>query len=324
VDFSENSDSSSGALVMAWLEAGELKLPLPGSGATAKRWRKLADLTAVDIAAGRLAEMHADAIAILHELGGPEPDAHQLWGVWTAETPDAVLYAHTIGDTASLDGIKAWCTGGGLCDHALVTAQLDDGRHQLFAAELRTSAVRPLPSTWRSPGMAGADVRSVQFSGAQAVAIGGPGEYLDRPGVWHGAMGVAACWVGGARAVAAPLYHHVASGSADEHALAHLGAVDAAITAAEAVLAAAAVEVDDDPDNESGHAELTARRLRAVAENAVEQAITRTGRALGVRPLCLDDRHARRVADLAVFVRHSHAERDLAALGLLAGANSDR
>jgi alkylation response protein AidB-like acyl-CoA dehydrogenase len=258
---------------------------------------------------------------MLRELGGPEPGADQLWGVWTAETPDAVLYAHTAGNMISLDGIKAWCTGAGVCDHALVTAQLDDGRHQLFAAELHTSAVRPLASTWRSPGMAGADVRSVQFSGAPAVAIGGPGEYLDRPGVWHAAMDVAACWLGGARAVAAPLYRHVASGSADEHALAHLGAVDAAITAAEAVLAVAAVEVDDDPHNEL---ELTARRLRAVAENAAEQAITRTGRALGVRPLCLDDHHARRVADLAVFVRHSHAERDLAALGLLAGASSDR
>jgi alkylation response protein AidB-like acyl-CoA dehydrogenase len=306
---------------MAWLEAGELKLPLPGSGATAKRWRKLADLAAVDIAAGRLAQVHADAIAILRDLGGPEPVANQLWGVWTAETPDAVLHAHTAGDMVSLNGTKAWCTGGGLCDHALVTAQLDDGRHQLFAAELHTSAVRPLPSAWSSPGMAGADVRSVQFSGAPAVAIGGPGEYLDRPGIWYAAMDVAACWVGGARAVAAPLYHYVARGSADEHALAHLGSVDAAITAAEAVLAAAAVEVDEDQHKEL---ELMARRLRAVAENAAEQAITRTGRALGVRPLCLDDQHARRVADLAVFVRLSHAERDLAALGLLAGASGDR
>jgi hypothetical protein len=90
------------------------------------------------------------------------------------------------------------------------------------------------------------------------------------------------------------------------------------------VLATAAVQVDDDPHNESGLAELTARRLRAVAEIAVEQAITRTGRALGLGPLCLDGHHARRVADLTVFVRHSHAERDLAALGLLAGAHSDR
>ena len=29
-------------LVKRWLDAGELDLPLPGSGQTAKRWRKLA------------------------------------------------------------------------------------------------------------------------------------------------------------------------------------------------------------------------------------------------------------------------------------------
>lgn len=311
-------------LVMGWLAAGELNLPLPGSGATAERWRKLADLTAVDAAAGRLAEVHADAVVILKELGGPEPVGNQLWGVWAAETPDAVLSANTSSQVVSLDGTKAWCIGGTLCDHALVTARLEDGRHGLFAVDLRNPAVRPLPSSWRNPGMVSADVRSVQFSGAPAVAVGRPGQYLDRPGVWHSAMGVAACWLGGARAVAEPLYQHVASGSADEHALAHLGAVDAAITAAEAVLAAAAVEVDGDPHNESGGAELTARRVRAVAENAVEQAISRTGRALGLRQLCLEGQHARRVADLAVFIRHSHAERDLAALGLLAGASSDR
>ncbi|MBV8930756.1 MAG: acyl-CoA dehydrogenase, partial [Mycobacteriaceae bacterium] len=233
-------------LVMHWLQAGELNLPLPGSGATAQRWRKLADLTAVDVAAGRLAENHADAVAILAELdSGPEIRDDQLWGVWTAESHDAVLCAHGAGDAVTLDGIKWWCTGGSLCDHALVTARLDDGRHGLFAVALRTETVRPLPSTWRNPGMVSSDVRSVQFNGAPAEAVGGPGQYLHRLGVWHSAMGVAACWLGGARAVASPLYHHAASGSADEHALAHLGAVDAAITAADAVLAAAAVEVDD-------------------------------------------------------------------------------
>ena len=311
-------------LVMQWLAAGELKLPLPGSGSTARRWQKLAELTAIDVAAGRLAESHADAVVILDELGGPEPTDGQLWGVWTAESPDATLCAHGSADAITLDGTKPWCTGGTLCDHALVTARLDDGRHRLFAVELRNDRVRPLPSRWRNPGMVSSDVRAVQFSDAPAVAVGGPGESLSRPGIWYSAMDVAACWLGGARVVAAPLYRHAASGCADEHALAHLGAVDAAITAAEAVLATAALEVDTDRYDESGRAELIARRLRAVVENTVEQAINRTGRALGLGPLCLDGEHARQVADLTVFVRHSHAERDLAALGLLAGTQHDR
>ena len=66
-------------------------------------------------------------------------------------------------------------------------------------------------------------------------------------------------------------------------------------------------------------AELIARRVRAVVERAVDEAITRTGRALGPAPLALDAKHAQRVADLTIYVRQSHAERDLAALGRLAG-----
>ena len=107
--------------------------------------------------------------------------------------------------------------------------------------------------------------------------------------------------------------------SADPHTLAHLGAVDAAITAAEATLVSAACQVDADPLDREGRAELIARRTRAVVETAVDEAINRTARALGPGPLVQDARHAGRVADLTIYVRQSHAERDLAELGRLAG-----
>ena len=64
--------------------------------------------------------------------------------------------------------------------------------------------------------------------------------------------------------------------SADPHTLAHLGAVDAAIAAAEATLVSAACQVDADPLDREGRAELIARRTRAVVETAVDEAITRT------------------------------------------------
>ena len=104
--------------------------------------------------------------------------------------------------------------------------------------------------------MAQSDTRSVQFNGAQAVSVGRPGEYLSRPGFWHGAIGVSACWLGGARAVADPLYERASADTVDPHTLAHLGAVDAALAAAEAILRAAAAEVDADPLNRKGSAEL--------------------------------------------------------------------
>ena len=36
--------------------------------------------------------------------------------------------------------------------------------------------------------------------------------------------------------------------------------------------------------------------------------------ALGATPFCLDEKFARAVADLPVFIRQSHADRDFAAL----------
>ncbi|BBX18808.1 acyl-CoA dehydrogenase [Mycolicibacterium duvalii] len=308
----------SALLVRDWLAAGELDLPLPGQGATADRWERLSALAEVDLVAARLAEAHTDAAAILAELGGPAPAPDQLWGVWAAESSEEGLTATDGVHGVLLDGTKPWCSGAGLCSHALVTAHRGSGQQGLYAVDLSAAGVRGLPGTWVARGMAESDTRAVEFTAVPAVAVGGPGEYLSRPGFWHGAIGVAACWLGGARAVGAVLYERVRSGRADAHTAAHLGAVDAALSAAAATLTVAAKEVDADPANRSGRAELVARRARAVVETAVDETLTRTARALGPAPLCLDDEHAQRVADLSVYVRQSHAERDLERLGVLA------
>ncbi|HWF30471.1 MAG TPA: acyl-CoA dehydrogenase [Mycobacterium sp.] len=308
-------------LVQHWLESGRLELPLPASGRTGERWQGLAQLAEEDVVAARIAEAHSDAVAISHELGGKPPESGQLWGVWAAESSDPVLTATNFsGGAFTLSGTKVWCSGAGFCTNALVTARLDDGRRGLFAVTVVEPAVKALPTTWWNAGMAGSDTRPVQFTNAHAVAVGDPGDYLNRPGFWHGAIGVAACWLGGARRVAEPLYRCAAGKSADAYALAHLGAVDAALAAGDAMLAAAAAQIDSDPFDRAHTAQLLARRVRGIVEHAADEALTRTGRALGPGPLCQDGRHAQRVADLSIYIRQSHAERDLAELGRLAGA----
>jgi len=312
----------SAGLIRHWLESGRLEMPMPASGRTAERWRTLMHLAEEDVVAGRLAEAHCDAVAILDELGGKPPAMGQLWGVWAAESSDAVLTATGSGDDFTLSGTKPWCSGASFCSHALVTARQDDRKRRLFAVEVSDPGVKPLPSTWWNAGMAGSDTRAVQFNNVRAVPVGEPGAYLARPGFWHGAIGVAACWLGGARAVARPLYARAGDDAADPHTLAHLGAVDGAIAAADALMMLTAARIDADPFDRSGTSELLARRVRAVVETAVDEAITRTGRALGPGPLCQDGPHARRVADLTMYVRQSHAERDLAVLGRLASQQS--
>ena len=172
--------------------------------------------------------------------------------------------------------------------------------------------------------MRGSAAATVDLHAVPAVAVGGPEAYLDRAGFWHGAIAVAAAWFGGAVGVAAPLRHAGRVGRLDDHGLAHLGAVDADLAGARALLREAAAAVDV-PEGDRAHddAIATARRravrVRAVVEAAVENAVRRTGRALGPGPQARDAAHAQRVADLEIYVRQSHAERDLATLGVLAG-----
>jgi alkylation response protein AidB-like acyl-CoA dehydrogenase len=209
-----------------------------------------------------------------------------------------------------VDGTKPWCSGAGICDAALVTATAPDG-YRLFAVDLRDSSCVPVDGTWPARAMRGSDSRSVRFTAAPAVEVGGPDAYLDRPGFWHGAVGVAAVWVGGASAVARQLRESHTRRPLHPHALAHAGAVDALLAACEALLDRAAADIDADPDDRRGEARLTAARVRAVAERAATEIIDRVGRALGPAPLAQDPVHAKRVSDLELYLRQSHAERDL-------------
>lgn len=296
--------------------SGTLDVPLPGSGETDKRWRVLAEISRRDLCVGRLAEAHADAVAILAELGGPTPPPGSRWGVWAAEPPKPLVHAEQHGDDWLLTGTKPWCSGAHSCTHALLTARVGDER-VLFAAVLDPSHTQPVEDTWAAVGMAGSDSGAVRFDAAHAVRVGEPARYLTRPGFWYGAIGVAACWYGGACGVADALLHPMRGGRAEPHGLAHLGAVDACLQAAGLALADAARAVDADPHDDSGEARVRSMRVRAIVEAACDDVLTRVGRATGAGPLGSNAEHARRVADLTVYVRQSHAERDLAELGRL-------
>src|SRR5690242_6794940 len=91
--------------------SGRLNLPLPGGGRTRERWAVLADLAGEDLSLARLAEGHADALAILAELGVlADPPAGSRWGVWAAQPPGPGLMASRT-DGWRLDGTKQYCSG---------------------------------------------------------------------------------------------------------------------------------------------------------------------------------------------------------------------
>lgn len=314
---------SSADLALDWVRSGRADLPLPAHGRTRERWAALTAMCAEDVSAGRLVEAHADADAILHEVEGSRVGPDEFWGVWAAEPPMPVLTARRSGRGSGsggwlLDGVKAWCSGAGICTHALVTARVDD-EPRLFAVDLRDPGVSVRPDGWANTGMAGTATTAVAFTDVPARAVGAPESYLDRAGFWHGGIGVAACWLGAGVAVARPLVARATRPDVDPHALAHLGGVDAALGGATWALDAAAREVDDDgPGADPAAARHRAVRVRAIVESAVDETIRRVGRALGAAPPAMDPRHAQAVADATVYIRQFHAERDLAALGATA------
>ncbi|HDS1680291.1 TPA: acyl-CoA dehydrogenase [Pseudomonas putida] len=308
-----NLDTQLPQLIQA-LKADHLDLlPLPGQGGTLRRWQTLARVAGCDLALAKLYEGHTDALAILAECGAAHRVGEGTWGVWAAEPPDArARIVARDGHQVRLAGRKAWCSGALQIDRALITAWADDDQPQLVAIELAQPSQGLSIDRWQAVGMATTASIEVEFDDTPGIAIGRPGQYLSRPGFWHGGAGIAACWYGAAEALADYLRAHCRTPRPDAHADAHLGAVDAALFGARAALRECAAWIDRQPDAD---ASFEVRRTRAQVEQAVEQVISHVGRALGATPFCRNSHFARLSADLPVFLRQSHAERDLAALG---------
>ncbi|MGJ7572213.1 acyl-CoA dehydrogenase [Variovorax sp. RB2P76] len=299
------------------VEAGIDVLPRPGSGRTLARWRVLAAVAAHDLSLVKLFEGHTDALAILAELGGaPLTPTGARWGTWCAEPPDAkvVFEQADAGQGIRMHGTKSWCSGAASVTHALVSGWNAAGEPCLAAVSMTQPGVRVTGEGWHAVGMAGSASVDVRFDGARAVQIGQPGDYVRRPGFWQGGAGIAACWLGGALGIA----RQVRKGTgpkADAHRLAHLGAIEVALGGAAALLREAAEWIDRHPQD---NAQRVAMRARLAVEQAALEVMHHAGRAVGAGPLCRDPQFAQAMADLPVFLRQSHAERDLAALGQLA------
>ena len=299
----------------AALELGAIA-PSPGTGSTADLWQALATLAAHDLGAARAIEPHLDALAILQQAGAETPTdaaaaAARSWGVFAAEGGDDPLTATRVIDGWLLTGTKPWCSLAGRLDSALVSARTETGARRLFAVDLTRPGARVVADSWHARGLTEIASGPVVFHAAVGVPVGDEGWYLSRPGFAWGGIGVAACWFGGAVGVARTVF---AAARADKpFVLMHLGAIDELVESARRALAEAAELVDADP--ERGDGALLALRVRATVARACEEIVERAAHALGPAPLALDAAHAKRVADLQLYVRQHHAERDQHGLG---------
>ena len=340
----EESNAEPGHRLRALIDAGRADLPLPARGRTLERWSALAAIAAQDLSLVKLFEGHTDAMAILAEAGDAAAHAPRAgapsYGMWAAEPPGArVVFRPTADGRVALTGTKAWCSGAATLDRALLTVWPEaaanggsDGSRSegpwLADVDLRQPGVTIDGARWKAVGMADSASASVSFEATPARLVGPAGFYLSRPGFWHGGIGIAACWHGAACAVAEALHAQAraavagagtavgagAAGTADPgwHRALALGEVDRLLSANAALLREAAAWIDRHPDRD---ARAWALRTRAASDECAQQVLRAATRAMGAGPLCHDDRFARLAADLPVFIRQSHGDRDLVALG---------
>jgi alkylation response protein AidB-like acyl-CoA dehydrogenase len=298
-------------------------LPMPGTGDTGQRWRVLTAVGGANLSAARVFEAHTDGLAILAEAGFDPLMVGSMGalGVFAAEGPGLRVSAEPSGEHYRLNGTKPWCSLGADLDAALVTAHVGDGR-QLFLVDLHEPSVRAEPpAAWVARGLPTITSTSLTFRSTPAQPVGEVGWYLTRAGFQWGGIGVAAAWYGGALALQQRLAHGAGT-TPDPLARLAIGRVDVALHAAGLALAHAATAVDTHAADAADEAELLALRTRAVVVDAVERTLIEVAHALGPAPLAFEAEHARRVADLELYIRQHHADRDLATLGGAVGRRS--
>ena len=317
--------AAAGSVTAALALTGALTdVPLPGQGDTASRWEVLAGIAAVDLTVARVLEPHLDALAILSEAGRPATDGIpgsdpgvSTWGVFASEGPASTLTATPVdpgqpvaGSAWHLDGIKPWCSIAGDLTHALITARTPDGP-ALFLLGLDHPGVRVEPVHWVARGLPAVSSGPIAVSAAPAELVGAPGWYVQRPGFWWGGIGVAACWYGGCVGLARTAYA-AALARPIPTAVTQLGRIDVALHTARAALSDAARAIDDGEITDPAR---LAMRVRAVVAEVADVVLREAAQLLGPGPLAFDEPHARRVADLQLYIRQHHGDRDLAGLG---------
>jgi len=320
-----------------------------------RRWQLLSALGRTDLVVARLLEGHLDAVAILAEAGrSPVPGAlYGVWasasggtGLTLRGTPDpdpstddplGGLPANrqelhqgepAEGDSgaAVLCGTIRFCSGAPLLDRTLTTARETSGALHLLDIGVRDPRLRSVPGSWPAVGMDASeslDVEVDELPVDAAAVVGPPGFYLERTGLHLGGIGVAAVWLGGLQGLLDAALRVLGQRSPDAHGLAHLGSVSLAVESAAATLAAAAQRLGGAPVvTDTGLCDLPADELarialicRSAVEAAVLEGLQRLPRVVGPVALGRDGDFAHRLADLEVFVRQHHAERDLARLG---------
>jgi alkylation response protein AidB-like acyl-CoA dehydrogenase len=277
-----------------------------------------------NLSLGRIFEGHVNAIVLIERYGGASArdrlgeslSAGRVFGVWNTDAAVGV----TLGQVAGrwlLSGSKAYATGAGGIDEAIVTARLPDGRKQMLVIPVGGDHGRADPSCWRTSGMRATVSGQYDFTNLPVspdMLLGEPGDYEREPLFTAGAWRFTAVQLGAVEALVALLRSHLrmTGGDADPIQRARFGRAVAAARTAFQWVREAAIRAEVNPRPE---ADAFVLMTRGVVESAALSVIEAVQRGVGTRAFFTGGKIDRVIRDLQLYLRQPMPDRalDLAA-----------
>lgn len=261
-----------------------------------------------DLPLGRLFEGHVDAQQVIARLAAPHlrcgveaiTASGAIFGVWNADLPAEALRL----EDGRLSGGKAYASGAGVISHAVVSADVADGR-QLILIDLTVTPPTIDRSWWRVVGMQRSETHLVCWADvpvAEAALIGPPNSYATEPWFSGGALRFVAVQAGGVAGLLDRVRDHlVETGRAsDPHQAGRLAELfDCADLAAAAVRTAAASWRTDSDAVRLVRVVATRGEVAALADRAIALA----QQSVGLQGLFHAHPLAAAITDLTVYLR---------------------
>jgi len=268
----------------------------------------LRQVARVDLCLARLVEGHGDAMRIINQAG-MQPDAG-VYGVWASRSAGTGLAAEETAEGWRLKGQLRFASGAGLIDRALVPGWIDSDHHRLF--DISVGGLSFDQDSWASPGMDASRSLITDVADHPVDALVGDLDfYLDRPGFVAGGLGPAAVWLGGADQLTDLVCEGLRRFPSTTQQLWRLGRMQQAISMAEAEVARAADLLEA---GETGDLVKVAS-ARTAAAMAADVVLADAPIIVGPGGLSSSPRLARGLADLAIYVRQHHLDKELEASG---------
>ena len=321
--------------------AGGLGLGL-GHSAQATLWTVtvLRRLGRANLSVARLFEGHLNALKLVDLHAAPatrrrlmtRAQAGAVFGIWGADGRTPVRLQPRGAGSYRLSGAKAFASGLGLVDVALITAHWasEQAPVQLVAIDA-SDPDRQHPEQWTAAAMRATRSGGFVLDGLAAGdgdLVGAPGDYLLEPHFEGGIWRYCAAHIGGAEALVEALRQSlITSGRAsDVHQLERLARAAARCEAGRRLVETAAVMVEAsrsgtpaEIDAAVAHALVT----RELVEEACVEVLTLVERSLGVRAHVEGSSIERQRRDLGLYLRQAAPDAKLQRAGrLIAGSSA--